>query len=101
MGTPAQLQTLLETILGSGNVYFQPPESVKLQYPCIIFSRTSGETLYANDKPYSAKLRYMLKIIDKSADSTILTRIAELPMCKYDRHYTASNLHHDIFNIYF
>jgi len=33
MGTRLELQNLLENILGSRNVYFQPPENLKLNYP--------------------------------------------------------------------
>lgn len=31
-------QHLLEEILGSPHVYFQPPATVKLEYPAIIYS---------------------------------------------------------------
>lgn len=29
-----ELQAVLEGILGSGNVYFQPPENLKMRYDC-------------------------------------------------------------------
>ena len=31
------LQKLLVEVLGSKNVYFQPPESVKMKYPAIVY----------------------------------------------------------------
>ena len=32
------LQKIFEDILGSKNVYFQPPESLKMKYPAIRYS---------------------------------------------------------------
>lgn len=95
-----QLQTLLEGI--TDNVYFQPPESKKIEYPCIVYSRgTIGKTLFADNKPYHHQVRYTLTIIDKNPDSELPGKVAELPMCSFERHYTKDNLNHDIYNIYY
>jgi hypothetical protein len=97
-----QLQTLLEEILGSRNVYFQPPETVKMNYPCIVYSRGYIErTLYADDIPYQHKVRYDVLVIDKNPDSEILDKIASLPMCIFQRSYTKDNLNHDLYNLYY
>jgi hypothetical protein len=86
---------------GKLNVYFQPPETVKLVYPCIIYSRSSGDTKFANNKPYINTKRYQLIVIDKNPDSIIPEVVTMLPMCKFERHYTKDNLNHDVFNIYY
>ena len=96
-----ELQTLLESLLGSKNVYFQPPENVKLDYPCIIYSRSNIKTDFANDNPYSQKIRYNVMVIDKIPDSPIIEKLAALPSCTYDRHYTKDNLNHEVFNLYY
>lgn len=101
MGTRLQLQTVLETILGSKNVYFQPPATMVMKYPCIVYSRSSMDTKFANNVPYSIKNRYQLTVIDKNPDSAIPAKVAALPMCTYDRPFKADNLNHDIFNIYY
>jgi hypothetical protein len=102
MGSRVQLQALLEDLLGSRNVYFQPPETVKLGYPCIIYSRgVIGKTQFANDKPYKHAVRYSVTVIDANPDSNILDKIASLPMCVFERHFTKDNLHHDIYNLYY
>lgn len=46
-------------------------------------------------------VRYELTVIDKNPDSDILDRVASLPMCAFERHYTADNLNHDVYNIYY
>ena len=94
------LHEILCEALGSRNVYFQPPESIKMQYPCIVYKRSTGDTQFANDNPYTFRVRYQVTYIDKNPDSDVLEKIADLPMCTYDRHYTSDNLNHDIFNLY-
>jgi hypothetical protein len=101
MGRRLQLQALLEELIGSRNVYFQPPETVKLVYPCIIYSRSSEKTQFANDKPYTRHVRYKVTVVDPNPDSSIPERISALPMCSFDRHYTADNLNHDVYNLYY
>ena len=101
MGKRIDLQSVLEELLGSENVYFQPPESKKISYPCIIYSRNDVKTQFANDKPYNYQTQYNLIVIDKDPDSVILDKVVKLPMCVFDRHYVADNLNHDVFNLYY
>lgn len=101
MGQRLELQTLLTSILGSGNVYFQPPPSVKMKYPCIIYKRDDAITNFADNKPYANKKRYQVTVIDQNPDSEIPDKIAKLPFCIFDRFYTADNLNHDVYNIFF
>lgn len=83
------------------NVYFQPPANVQMNYPCIVYSRDSADTKFAGNQPYSYVKRYKVTAIDQNPDSEHPDKIARLPMCLFDRHYTANNLHHDVFNLYF
>lgn len=101
MGTRLQLHQILTDVLGSDHVYFQPPASVKMKYPCIVYQRTSGDTKFADNLPYKLKKRYQLTYIDANPDSDKIDKIAMLPMCTYDRHFTSDNLNHDTFNLYF
>lgn len=101
MASRLELHEVLCKILGTRNAYFQPPESVKMQYPCIVYKRSDANTLFANDEPYVHTKRYQLTIIDKNPDSEIPDKVAKLPMCVFDRHYTAGNLNHDIYNLYY
>lgn len=101
MGTRLELQTLLESLLGSRNVYFQPPPSLKMAYPCIVYERDNILINHAGNQPYRHTKRYSLTVIDRNPDSLIPDKISELPMCSYSTHFTADNLHHDAFSIYF
>lgn len=96
-----ELQELLETVLGSEHVYFQPPPDISMQYPCIVYKRDSAETEFADNKLYRHTKRYQVTVIDKNPDSDIPDKIADLPLCSFDRFYTADNLNHDVFNLFF
>lgn len=102
MGRPRlELQALLEEILGSENVYFQPPNNLKMQYPCIRYEQDDGDTDFASNKPYRHTKRYQVTHIDQDPDSPIPDVIVMLPMCLFDRSYTADNLNHKVFNLFF
>ena len=100
MGKRLELQSILEIVLNSRNVYFQPPETIKLNYPCIIYNRSTDDTKFANNKKYLNKSRYQATVIDSNPDSVIPDRLSELQYCIFDRQYTANNLNHFVYNIY-
>jgi len=82
-------------------VYFQPPTNVNMQYPCIRYEQDDAETLFAGNRPYLYTKRYQVTVIDPDPDTLIQDSIAALPLCKFDRHYEADDLHHYVFNIFF
>lgn len=94
-----KLQELLETI--TPKVYFQPPENVKLVYPCIIYSRDALNTRFADNIPYRHKKRYQVTVIDRDPDSPLPDVVANLLSCTFDRFYTADNLNHDVYTLYY
>ena len=101
MASRLQLHILLEKLLGSKNVYFQPPASVKMSYPAIRYSRKNIENISADDAVYLQNSCYELIVIDKNPDSELVEKISKLPYCRFDRHYTKDNLNHDVFTIYY
>jgi hypothetical protein len=101
MGQRLELQALLVNLLGSSNVYFQPPPTLQMEYPCIIYRRDFVEIDYADDNPYTQKKRYLVTVIDRNPDSEIPDKIASLQYAAYDRFYIADNLNHDVFKLFF
>lgn len=99
MGTRLQLHSELKKI--TTNVYFQPPEDFKLNYPCILYSRSRIDTMYANDKPYTHRVAYTVMVIDRDPDSGIPAMVGSLPTSRFDRHYTSNNLNHDVYSLYY
>ncbi|QPX71463.1 tail terminator [Streptomyces phage SscP1EGY] len=98
-----ELQALLEGVLGSQNVYFQPPSNVQMNYPCIVYAQDNAKTEFADNSPYSRAKRYQLTLIGRNPDDTMLLSddIAQLPLSNLNRIFTADNLHHHVFNLYF
>ena len=101
MAPRLELQAIFTDILETDEVYFQPPPSVQMTYPCIVYRRDYELANYANDKPYTHRRRYQVIIIDRNQDSEIPAKIAALPLCVYDRFYTADNLNHDVYKLFF
>lgn len=95
------LQNKLEEILGSRNVYFQPPESVEMKYPAIVYSRSDIKNDFADDTVYMQSYVYTITVVDKDPDSEIVGKIAALPHCKFNRSFKSGNLNHDVFTLYF
>lgn len=102
MASRLELHEKLCNLLGSRNVYFhQPPESVKMRYPAIVYTREDIQNDYADDGVYSTKTKYKLIVITDDPDSELILEISALPLCKYVSYYASDNLNHDVFNIYY
>lgn len=101
MAPRVKLQELLEELIGSSNVYFQPPANIKMNYPCIVYKRDYIWQEYADNSPYSNTKRYLLSYIDRNPDSNMVDKLANLPLCNFNRNYVADNLNHDVFDLYF
>lgn len=97
----AELANILASINYPQNVYFQPPESVRMKYPCIVYKRNSGWTRFADNKPYIFEDSYEVTVIDRDPDSPIIRAIAmHFPKCRYSRHFVNANLYHDVYTLY-
>lgn len=101
MGQRLEFQELLEMLLGSSNVYFQPQDNIGMIYPAIVYRRAYAQSDHADNVTYKFTKRYQVTYIDRDPDNDIVDKLAALPMSTYDRAYVAENLNHDVFNIYF
>lgn len=99
MGNRLDLQTILEELLGSRNVYFQPPASIKMKYPAIVYSRKNLSLIHANNHVYGQLPEYEVTLIDPDPDSVFIEKLLQLPYCRFDRHFTSDDLNHDVFSI--
>lgn len=95
------LHEILCGVLNSRSCYFQPPSSVRMQYPAIRYSIKDVEKRSADDIAYRKLPCYELILIDKNPDSEFIEKLLDLPYCSYDRHYESDNLNHDVFTLYF
>lgn len=96
-----QLQSLLEELLGSSEVHFQPPANIAMAYPAILYNLDDEWKLYADNATFKSTKRYLVTVVTDDPDSDIPDKVSALPMCSFDRFYPAENLNHYVYNLYF
>lgn len=93
------LQTVLENIMQSRNVYYQPPNNFKMNYPAIKYSLNMLGSKNANNEKYFRTKEYVLTIMDKNPDSNIPMKLLKLPYTTFDRQYVVDGLYHTIITL--
>ena len=101
MGRRLELHELLCETLGSRNVYFQPPATISMSYPAIVYKRSDIQNTHADNAPYLQTTAYDVTVIDRNPDSAIVEAVSRLPYCRFNRHFNSENLNHDVFVIYY
>lgn len=97
MSDRLDMQEDLEAAFGSENVYYDPPESIQMEYPCIVYTTNDVTTLWTNGRPYGTMFDYQVTLIRKDPDDGLLERLlASLGSYDYDRHYISDGLYHDV-----
>lgn len=93
------LDKILKEDIGIKNVYFQPPPSLKMHFPCAVYERVRVITNFANNNPYQLINVYQVTYIYMDPDSDIPEKIANLPRCVFERRYNDENKYYDVFRI--
>ncbi len=89
------------SILGSRNVYYQPPDSVRMSYPAIRYSLYDIDNTHADNIVYKQDIGYQIIVIDRDPDSQVVKDISKLPGIRFNRFYTSDNLNHSVFILYY
>lgn len=96
--TRQDLQNYLKTLIP--NVYFQPPENVKLIFDCIVYSLIRIDSMFANDNVYDLDHGYQLMYIHRNPDGPLTDTFASIPTCRFQRRFVSDGLYHDVYIIY-
>ena len=96
-----ELHELLCTILGSRNVYFQPPETVKMVYPAIVYHLANIRNFEADNSVYRQSHHYTITVIDPDPDSTVAAQLSTILRSRFDRMFSTEGLNHFVFTIYY
>lgn len=88
-------------MLGSRNVYFQPDDNTRMQYPAIVYELDSQDVLHASNSPYRRIDRYQVTIIDRNPDVPARVLLEQKPMCTFSRAFVSEGLNHRIYSLYF
>ena len=96
-----ELQDFLETLKGDEHVYFQPPASVKMVYPAIVYKLADITNTHANNRVYLQGTAYQITYITKDSDDVMIKTLSSLPYCSFDRFFNADNLNHYVYTLYY
>lgn len=93
---------LLKNLFGNTvAIYFQPPEDLKISYPCVVYEHYDMPIRHADNLNYLVHQKYKVTIIDKSPDSELVDKITTLNGTKFNRHFVTNGLNHDVFIVYY
>lgn len=101
MGTRLELQSILEEMLGTRNVYYQPAENLQMKYPAIRYQKADDIAYHGDNIKYLNRNCYDITVIDNIPDNEVINKILKMPYSSFDRHYTTNNLNHDVIKLYF
>lgn len=97
-----ELQGKLEIFLNSRNVYFDPPETIRMKYPAITYNLYRLNQRFADNKPYRLLPCYSITIIDNESNIDWISQMLEsFEYCSFDRTYYSDNLAHYSFIVYY
>lgn len=97
-----ELQAKLEAILGSRRVYHNPPENLKMEYPCIRYELDKILNKPADNRHFITDARYELTYITYDPDDPMVDTLCDaLPYTRYDRHNVYQGLHHHVYTLYY
>ena len=102
MHSRLSLHEELCVLLGSRNVYFQSPENVKMEYPCIRYKLSKADAKFANNKTYSLVHGYEIIFMDKDPDMDYIAKMHSMfSNVNFERCYIADNLNHWVFTLFY
>ncbi len=101
MKTRLELQEKLVSVLGSDQVFFQPPSNVQMKYPAIVYELSGEFIKRSNNKRYIKYNKYTVTYIYKSIRNDLKETIMDaFTFVDYDRRFIADGLYQDVFTIY-
>ena len=94
-------QVLIDALGEGYTVYFQPPESLKMSYPCVVYHRRYIDTLDADNINYLYQHQYQVTLISRDPDDDAVDKLLNLKYSRYMSHSVVDGLNHDTFEIYY
>jgi len=95
------MQTYLTNLIPERvRVYFQPPASVQLTYPCLIFKRKPSRVSRADNKAYRVNDLYEVTVLTLDVDEPLFDILVTTPKTTHTKTYTRDRVYHHVFDIY-
>lgn len=100
MRTYKDLLHLLRQAVQHNQVYFQPPENLKIEYPAVVFHLSKIEIDHASDTPYKGAKEYSVTLITKDPEPDVIDEILKIPYSSLDTTYISDGMNHFVFTVY-
>ena len=100
MGKRLDLHTAL--LRFTPNCYYQPPPSVRMVYPCFVYSLSRVVSKFADNRAYMNHKCYNVTYISTDPAEDLISEIlSSFPYIRLDRTYTADELYHYAFVLFY
>lgn len=96
-----ELHQKLVSLLGSTNVYHQPPENLALRFPAIIYERVDYDVIHADDIPYHVTREWQITVVSQEPSNPVVDALMEWPTAAFKTSYVVDRMRHDVVNIYY
>lgn len=100
MARRLDLQQELSELISPAKVYFEPPETMKLSYPCLVYSVSNIDIKHADNTPHVLNWRFQLTYITTDPDDPAVDKLSRLSAVRFDRSYRSGSLQHFVFQLY-
>jgi hypothetical protein len=101
MKTRDEVQTMLEEVLGSKNVYFQAPPNTGMKYPCIVYRFDHFDMKKADNTPYMLTGRWEIHHMYKSIKNDMKEKMLFIaPYVTFDRRIVTDGVYNDYYTIF-
>ena len=94
-----KLSEMLHEVFPSNNIYFQPPPTKQMKFPCIVYEFANYNTTFADNKPYQVNRQFRFTYIDSNPDTDMPDKLIQLPHTVGERAYISDNMYHYPFRI--
>lgn len=95
------LHDVLKNLMPGIPIYFQPPESIRMQYPCLIYTIDGTNSVHADNIKYADTRIYQLILVQRQPDTYLLDVVNSLQMCEHTGRLVVGGLYQDQFRLFF
>lgn len=82
--------------LGSSNVYYNPPETLKMEFPAIVYKLDYIEQIHADNKKYIDWTTYKVIVVSSRPDHPVIKKILNWEMTRFSTSYTRNGFYHSV-----
>lgn len=84
------------------NVYYQPPDNIRMSYPCIVYHKTGWSNRSGNNDHYIKNQQWTITLIDTDPDSLTAEDIEKhFEYCSIQQYFKKDNLSHTTLRLYY